>query len=335
MAVTTPRALATGVGSLPGDDVRQAVRMVVDELPDLPHLPELPDRGPAAGMVGRAVGMLSGLGADLQPAGWRLTDAPGVDQRRARSVLAEDLDALEEHTAGYAGPLKLQVTGPLTLAAMVERPRGDRILADHGGRRELAQSLAEGVAGHVADVARRVGGAQLVLQVDEPSLPAVLGGRVPTASGFGRHRSVHAAEAAESLGAVLAAAAGAGARPVVHCCAADVPVELIVRAGTTALMVDVVLLEPTRYDDLATAIEGGVDVWPGVVPTVEPVPRPGAEQLAGSVHRLWSAVGHSPSRLVPRTAVTPTCGLAGARPGWARSALSLARDVARQLSAQG
>ena len=335
MAVTTARALATGVGSLPGDDVRQAVRMVVGELPEFPHLPELPDRGPAAGMVGRAVGMLSGLGADLQPAGWRLTDAPGVDQRRARSVLAEDLDALEEHTAGYAGPLKLQVTGPLTMAAMIERPRGDRMLADHGGRRELAQSLAEGVAGHVADVARRVGDAQLVLQVDEPALPAVLGGRVPTASGFGRHRSVHAAEAAESLGAVLAAAGSAGARPVVHCCAADVPVDLVVRAGAAALMVDVGLLELTRYDDLATAIEGGVDLWPGVVPTEEPVPRPGAEQLAGSVHRLWSALGHSPSGLIPRTTVTPACGLAGARPGWARSAMSFARDVAGQLSAQG
>jgi hypothetical protein len=134
---------------------------------------------------------------------------------------------------------------------------------------------------------------------------------------------------------VLAAAGSAGARPVVHCCAADVPVDLVVRAGAAALMVDVGLLELTRYDDLATAIEAGVDLWPGVVPTEEPAPRPGAEQLAGSVHRLWSALGHSPAGLIPRTTVTPACGLAGARPGWARSAMSFARDVAGQLSAQG
>ena len=37
--------LATGVGSLPGTDPDEAVRIVVGELPDLPHLPELPERG--------------------------------------------------------------------------------------------------------------------------------------------------------------------------------------------------------------------------------------------------------------------------------------------------
>ena len=44
--VETPAmTLATGVGSLPGTDPAEAVRIVVGELPDLPHLPELPGRG--------------------------------------------------------------------------------------------------------------------------------------------------------------------------------------------------------------------------------------------------------------------------------------------------
>lgn len=327
-------ALASGVGSLPGADLHEAVRLIVGELPDLPHLPELPDRGPSAGMIARGVSVLSGLGADLQPAGWRLTDAAGADQRRARSLLAEDLDALEEYTQGFTGTVKVQVAGPWTMAASVERPRGDRVLADHGARRDLAQSLAEGVADHVADVSRRVAGAQVVLQVDEPSLPAVLDGRVPTASGWGRHRTVHAAEATEALGEVLSAAARAGARPVVHCCAADVPVRLIASAGATALLVDATLLGPDHYDDLAVAVDGGLDLWPGVVPVSEPASRPAAEQLAGSVHRLWSALGYGADDLVGRTVVTPACGLAGAGSTWSRAALGLARDTARQLSAE-
>jgi len=152
--------VATGVGSMPGSDDAayvEAVRTVLGELPDLPHLPELPGRGTAATMIGRALAIVSELGADLQPAGWRLTDAPGVDQRRARSLLAQDLDRLEEQAQGYDGAFKVQVAGPWTLAATVEKPRGDKVLSDVGARRELAQALAEGLGDHVADARRRLG----------------------------------------------------------------------------------------------------------------------------------------------------------------------------------
>ena len=147
-------AIATGVGSLPGDDEHayaEAVRIVLGELPDLPHLPELPGRGAIATMTGRALAVMSDLGADLQPAGWRLTDAPGVDHRRARSLLAQDLDTLEEQAQeSERVRFKIQVAGPWTLAATVEKPRGDKVLSDFGARRELAQALAEGLRTHVA-----------------------------------------------------------------------------------------------------------------------------------------------------------------------------------------
>ena len=67
------------------------------------------------------------------------------------------------------------------MAASVERPRGDKVLADHGARRELAQALAEGVRDHVADVRRRLGIDQIIVQIDEPALPSVLTGSIPTA----------------------------------------------------------------------------------------------------------------------------------------------------------
>lgn len=191
--------LSTGIGSWPGTDIAAATRLTFGEFPDLPYLPELPGRVTAAGMIGRATTLCAGLSFDLQPAGWRLTDASGADHRRANALFRQDLDTLEEVAQGWTGPVKFAVAGPLTLAASVEKPRGDKVLSDHGARRDLAQALAEGTAELFDEIARRLPAIQPVLQVDEPLLPRVLAGEVATASGFGRHRRVDLPEVAGAL----------------------------------------------------------------------------------------------------------------------------------------
>lgn len=325
--------VATGVGSMPGTDFAETTRTVLGELPDLPHVPELPGRGPHADLVGRALAVVAALGADLVPEGWRLTgsESSGVDHRRARSLLAQDLDVVEEQTQGLDGVLKLQVTGPWTLAATVEKPRGDRVLADRGARRELAEALTEGVVTHLADVRRRIPGAQLVLQVDEPALPAVLGGRVPTASGLHRHRSVDLPEASAALESVLTAAREAGATTVVHCCAPDAPVGLFTGAGADGVSVDLDVLDVGSYDALAELLEAARPVHLGVVPGSDPDPWPAESATTDKVLRLLDMLGLEPGA-VPSLVVTPACGLAGATPGWAREALRLARAVATNLA---
>ncbi len=324
---------ATGIGSMPGadaDDYDHAVRVVLEELPDLPHLPELPGRGAHADMTGHTLAVLADLGADLQPAGWRLTDAPGLDHRRARSLLAQDLDVVEEHTQGYEGPFKTQVAGPWTLAATVERPRGDRLLADHGACRELAESLAEGLRQHVADVRRRIPGADLLVQVDEPALPAVLAGRVPTASGFHRHRSVDDPRASPALEWVFAAIAESGATPVAHCCAADAPLRLLTGAGAAGVSVDLDVLPAAAYDDLAGLLEQGHPVHLGVVPVSPPAGGLSDKTVTERVLRLLDMLGLDPE-VAASLVVTPACGLAGAEPRWARRALALSRTAAADL----
>lgn len=332
--MTTTRA--TGIGSMPGDDARaydEAVRLVVGEVPDLLFLPELPGRGAGAHLTGRGLAVAEGLGADVQPAGWRLTDAVGVDLRRARSLLAQDLDAFEERTQGYGGPLKIQVAGPWTLAATVEKPRGDKVLADHGARRDLAQALAEGVRTHVADVRRRVPGAErLVVQVDEPALAAVMSAGVPTASGFGRHRTVHPPEASAALGWVLEAISDSGAEPWVHACAPGTPLDLLRGAGARGLAVDLDQVGAAGHDQLAEALEAGDTVALGVVPTTEPGTVPTDGDVAERVLRWFDMLGLDPGGLVGSVVVTPACGLAGATPDWARRALETCRRAATHLS---
>jgi methionine synthase II (cobalamin-independent) len=319
---------ATGIGSMPGEDFTEAVQVVLDALPDYVHLPELPARGPIADLTGRAVAVTSELGFDLQPAGWRLTDAPGVDHRRARSLLAQDLDVLEELLQGYDGRLKVQVAGPWTLASMIEKPRGDKVLSDFGARRETAQALAEGVRVHLADVQRRVPAAELVLQVDEPSLPFVLGGQVPTASGFSRHRSVTPALAQDSLEWVLDAA-GQHAT-VVHCCAAEVPIGLLRRSGAGGVSVDVGVLAAGAYEELAVALDEGARVHLGVVASMGDA-VPSAKVPLERVLRLMDMLGFDPEEVSGQLVFTPSCGLAGADAAYAKGALRALREAATEL----
>lgn len=319
----------TGVGSYPGEDFDEALRVVLGELTELPHLPEVPGRGITAGMVGRGLAVMAELGADLQPAGWRLTDAPGVDHRRARSLLTQDLDALEEHGQGLAGTFKIQVCGPWTLAATVEKPRGDKVLSDHGARRELAQALAHGLVDHVRDVRRRLPGVErLVVQVDEPALAAVLNAQVPTASGFGKHRSVDLPEASEALGWVLDAA---GPDAWVHSCAPGTPLGLLRGAGARGLSVDMAVLSAADHDALAEALEAGDTVALGVVPGTDPAADPTDARVTESVLRWLDMLGLDPGEVSERLVLTPSCGLAGASPAWVRTAMAVLRKAAGNL----
>lgn len=320
---------ATGIGSLPGDDIDAALGLVFTELPDLPHLPELPARGPGADMVGRTAGALVDLHVDLQPSGWRLVARAGIDERRAAEYLDRDLDALVPIAGTHDGPLKVQLTGPWTLAATLQTTRGP-VLADTGATRDLIASLAETVRAHLAEVARRAPRARLVLQLDEPALPAVLAGTVPTASGFGNLRAVEPATAREALRAAVEAA-GEGVPVAVHCCAAEVPLRLLAGAGAAAISLDLAVAQPDR-DILGELVERGTKLWLGVAPALGPGVPPAARSVADPVRRLWHELGFPPERLAETVVLTPACGLAGASDGWARTALRLVRQAAGVLA---
>jgi methionine synthase II (cobalamin-independent) len=341
--IATPSA--TGVGSLPGSDMADAIRMVMGELgepPGLPFLPELPQRGVGADMIGRGAAFLVDLYAEVQPSGWRIADRPGRDYGRARSYLSADLDLMEEYTQGYHGPLKIQAAGPWTLAAAVELSHGDKLLADPGAVRDIAASLAEGLRLHVADVRKRVPGAQLVLQLDEPALPGVLKGAVRTASGFGALAAVEENIVREVLHEVIDGVKASSASPsgetsaehasvIVHCCARDVPFGTIRRAGATGISFDFSLLNERHDEALGELIEARVLLLAGIVPSTDPASNAPTFGVLRDRLLALRRLGFSGPRLAETTIATPSCGLAGASPGWARRALKLCRDTARAL----
>ena len=251
---------------MPGTNPAEAMRVIAGELPDFPYLPELPGRGPGADLTGRTAGLLVDIPVEVTPRGWRLAERPGRDLARARSMLFSDLDVMEEVLGGHRGPVKIQLCGPWTLAATLELPHTMNVaIADPGAVADLVASLAEGVAAHAADVAKRVPGAQLVVQFDEPALPAVAAGMVPTASGLSRLAAVEEEVLRDRLAQVIAATS---AYTVVHCCADTVPFGLIRLAGADGLAFDLSQLRREEEDGVAEAAEAGLGLLVGAVATM-------------------------------------------------------------------
>jgi methionine synthase II (cobalamin-independent) len=344
---------------MPGTDPAEACRVVFGELPGFPFLPELPGRGPGADLAGRTAALLVDLPVQVTPRGWKLTDRPGRDASRAAGYWSQDLDVLEEIADGYTGPLKVQVCGPWTLAASLELSRSvNQVLADPGAVADLTASLAEGLAAHAADVRKRVPAATLVVQLDEPSLPAVLAGRVPTASGLSAIAAVDRAVAAQRLAAVVSAPAAVAIRgddppnspaaasrgddppsppvvTVVHCCgrvATTFPE--ILAAGASAVSFDLAQLPVRETDLIAELAEAGLGLLVGALPTASAIRLPGGppqdpRQTAEAVVAMWRRTGLPDAHLAAQVVVTPACGLAGVSPAAARAALAHCREAAR------
>jgi methionine synthase II (cobalamin-independent) len=323
-----PPGSATGIGSMPGTDPAEAMRIIAGELPDFPHLPELPDRGPGADLTGRTAALLIDMPAEVTPRGWRLAERPGRDMARARAMLSSDLDVLEEVLQGFRGAVKIQLCGPWTLAATMELPRTmNVVLADPGAVADLTASLAEGAAAHVAEVAKRVPGAQLVVQFDEPALPAVAAGAVPTASGLSRLAAVEDGPLQDRLSQVLASAR---AYTAVHCCATTVPFGIIRAAGADAVAFDLSQLRRGEEDGVAEVAEAGMGVLTGAI-SATATETGGARETAERVIRLWQRLGLPLATGAEQAVITPACGLAGASPAQARAALARCQQAAGML----
>jgi hypothetical protein len=323
-----PAGAATGIGSLPGTDIAEAQRIVFGELPGLPHLAELPARGPGADMIGRSAGFLVELPVQLYAGRWQMAPRPGTDLRRTADLLERDLDQLTEQGDGFAGVVKVQSAGPWTLASSLDLPIGGRLLRDPGAVRDLTDSLAEGLRRHVDDVRKRLPRASVLVQLDEPSLPTVLAGRVPTESGLGAYRAVAGPDAATALRTVVEAA---GAPVIVHCCAPSVPLQVVRDSRAAAVALDLSLV--TDLDPLGEAIEAGLGLFAGAVPTRAADGSPDAKRIAATVSTLWTRrLGFAAARLPRQVVITPACGLAGASEKYARAVLTACREAARRLA---
>lgn len=341
-----PGGVATGIGSWPGEDAREAAAVIAGELEALPHLVELPGRGLGADSIGRTASLLVDMPVDISTTGYKLVDHTGSVGRRAQAHLTRDLDIMEEvwDKRGLLGSdrvVKAQIAGPVTLAAELELRTGRRILTDRGAVRDLTDSLAEGVRTHLADLRRRLG-VEVVLQLDEPQLPAALAGTIPGPSRYDPVRELPGPEAVELLQVIIDAA---GEVPVgLHSCGAKTPLELLRRSTLQALFLDASTLRKSDFDQLGEWLQSGRALGLGLVPSTAPqeldettgewapAREPDWRELAGPALRLVDHLGFPRETLAAQVLVTPACGLAGADPQWARRTVALTTRIAAEFA---
>ena len=269
-----PALATTGVGSLPFERPRDAARHAVGAygLPFCPQLPRLD-----GDMIAEW------LGADPGRCGW----AP--DRDRERPAAWNDFVARVTVDPPSHGVVKLQVTGPVTLAIALERSAGQR---GHGQRVvSLAMDVAAWLAANTADQVRRLAqiGLDALVVVDEPGLAT---------AGLNR--------ADAQLWDPLRAAA-----PVwgMHVCG-PVPWDLVDALELDLLSLDVAThgIPPQGRPPLARMLRRQGRIAWGIVDPVQPGPSANAGGLAVAALSALADERLPLERVADLSLLTPSCG---------------------------
>jgi hypothetical protein len=78
------------------------------------------------------------------------------------------------------------------------------------------------------------------------------------------------------------------------------------------------------------AVDAGVHLLAGVIPGTDAT-LPAAKATASRVQGWWRELGFRAEQLPDAVTLTPSCGLAGATPGYARTAMAHLVQAARYL----
>ena len=314
----------TSIGSLPHTDPVAAAQFVLQRQRRLPAAPSLPQRSPLEGMVAQAAWGIAGV--SVLPDGSLDLDLSGLDPEApiADPELAGEpfvglrtfLDAVADRTE----PIKLQLTGPVTLGLALHAAGADVdrafSVASHAVRARAAAML---------DLAQATAPAcDLVVMLDEPGLVGLLDPDFP----IDREAAVDLTSGALAL---LEQVATTG----LHCCG-PTDWKLALQTGPAILSVPVGVGIEQAGGALGRFLDDGGWVAWGAVPTDEPIgSSPGRlfRQLSASWCELVQA-GCDPIVLRTQAMVTPACGLALHGTSQAERVLALTRQVGARLHDQ-
>jgi len=322
---TLPLGAPTSVGSLPHTDREAAISFVLERTVELPAAPTLPSIDPLEMMIPQGLWGIEGVSVD-DDGSFSITDPDALDPSaplgdhelagRPFATWRRFLDAVADRT----DPIKLQLTGPITLGLA---------LVDAGAPAGIAFAVASGaIAARARDLVAlaeaRAPGVSRVVVFDEPGLVGGLRTDLPLPGD----------QVVDVLSGALAAIEGQALTGVHVCGAADW--RLIMQAGPGLLSMPVGADVTGSAGALGSYLErGGWVAW-GAVPTDGP--------LGESNSRYWRQLsaqwcelvqnGCDPVLLRRQALVTPVCGLALHDETQADHVFTLTRELAEKIHDQ-
>ncbi len=330
-STVTPRALdvivsgsTTGIGSLPHRNASQAVEFAFAAY-DVPAIPSLPRRSPAESSIAQA--LVGAAGVTLGQYGTVAVDVEGLD-----AEAPVDTDLRRDNFVGfrtfldvararhYAGPVKWQFVGPISLGVALRRA---------GAAPDVAFAVAAKTVGsHLGALSATVSAAlpdapQLVV-LDEPFIDGLMSRDFPIAPD-------EAVDLLSSAMAVLEPRVTVG----VHCCG-DADVATLLESGPSVLSlpVSMSLVPLAGYLDRFLR-NGGWIAW-GAVATEGPIGVTSARSWH-HMSKVWCELvqrGCDPNLLRDQSLVSPECGLGTHSVAVAERLCHSLRDVSRSLRSE-
>ena len=344
-----PRFCATMVGSMPQTDAEDAVRRIVQAVPDAPVWPQLPNRDWSEHFLVQYGWHLPCKEADAEKRKFVITGAEDCADDLAgfyeKALLAEEtgeLDAfalspdfapgffaLERYLQQCATPpnfAKVQVIGPISFGLGLKDLEGRLAFFREDFRDALIRAVSLQARWQIRRISPLCGTA--ICFLDEPYLQSF---------GSMEYISLSREDAVAAVKEACDAVKSEGAVAGVHVCGktdwsllTEAEVDLLnFDAYTQGDSLGLYTVEINRFLE-----RGGIVAW-GIVPTVaadidKESPESLADRLDALLDRL-AAQGIDRDRLIDRSMVTPACGLGTLSVEHADKAGNLLKDTAAIL----
>jgi hypothetical protein len=335
--------MATGVGSVPFQDVETTCRDILEHLPFIPFWPQFVKRTHLEDMniqYSECLPLLETIEEKRSLAISQTKNAEAELVTFYEHFLAQDVDyfAINKSYAiglfslldlikrsGFDGPfIKGQSVGPITFAASITDTNGNSVLHNP----EILEAMVKGIAIKALWQVREIekSGNKTIIFLDEPYLSGFGSAFTP----IGRH------EVIENLRTVIDYLRENSETLIgIHCCG-NTDWSMIIEAGPDIInfdafeYMDYFLLYP---DDIVRFLkEGGIIAW-GIIPTANFTGEETVEGLFSKLQEGLSRIhqwGIDPDILAERSILTPACGMGTMEPEHARNGMELLSQLSQK-----